>query len=1008
MSSFIDKFEKESNIKKKLINDCDFLDNKEIDRNAMQIIDLCRQSKSEKTKLDSFLSEYGLDNSEGVALMCLAESILRIPDKATKEEMIFEKLSLSNWYEHINKSDSLFVNASTFGLLIAGKVITPPKDWFKNPNSLFEKLVNKFGEPVVRNSVVAAMQILSKEFVVGENFSGISEEFLKNNESSFDMLGEASRTEEQSKKYYDAYKRAIEKTHDINNKYKSNNGVSIKLSALFSRYEMLQEKSVQKVLFNRIQALINLAIDKDVEITIDAEEQDRLSLSIDIIDRLFLSKRIVDSDKVGLAIQAYGKRSINVINHFENLLHKRNSIHIRLVKGAYWDYEIKNAQLNGYPEYPVFTSKYLTDLNYLSCAKKIFSIKKVFPKFATHNAHTISAIGWLGQNNNFEFQRLFGMGELLYKNSTQVLDIKNNINIYAPVGEYKDLLPYLVRRLLENGANSSFVNKLFDETINSKLLAQNPMKNIKKTNTKIKLPKNIFQERKNSAGFDLNEKENLKFIREKIDSYSDKTIKASSIYRNRDNTYVAKKDIFSKSNEKIIGSVYLDDPNIISEKIKNNIKEHFKSGDFDDLKKIFEKIANEIEKNPFQLVYYLIHEAGKTIKDSLDEIRETIDFLRYYSGDINRYIGKKRLAGSTGEENILQYSSRGTFVCISPWNFPVAILVGQISAALITKNKVILKPSEHTPILGFLICKLFYKNGIMEDDLQLVLGDGEYGDLLTRLESINGVAFTGSLITAKKIQQNLHKYNNSLIPLIAETGGINMMLVDSSALLEQVVDDIMRSSFASAGQRCSALRVLLVQKEISTDLISLIKGAMNELVVGSSEDFSVDVGPIINKGSSIKLKDYVKSMDVIFQADIKDEIKNIFPPTLLKINNLSEINEEIFGPILHVVEYDAENLNDILEQINSKKYGLTMGIHSRIQSKIEYVCDYCNIGNIYVNRDIIGAVVESQPFGGMNLSGSGSKAGGPNYLIQFLNEKVISTNTVALGGNTELLNLETD
>ena len=1006
------KFISETKLLSSLLKETNFLDNKVISKDAEKIIKLCRKNKTDRTKLDAFLNEYGLDNKEGVALMCLAESVLRIPDKKTRDLIISEKLSEGRWIDHLNKADSLFVNASTWGLLLAGKVITPPSKWLENPSNLLTDLISKSGEMPIRNAVLTAMQILSQEFVMGRDFKDIKK--MPNIEKeiySFDMLGEAARTFDQAESYFNSYLNAISEVGKINKEKNLVNGVSIKISALHPRYEMRKISELESNLLPKLSELINYAYSENVEITIDAEEQDRLSISLHIIEKLAQEKTIKDWPGFGIALQAYGKRSFDVINWLNNLITQRANMHLRLVKGAYWDYEIKHAQVFGYEGYPVFSKKSITDIVYLACAKEILKNKNIFPKFATHNAHTISSISYLGEGCDYEFQRLFGMGELLYKSSSEVLNIKTSPSVYAPIGNYKDLLPYLVRRLLENGANSSFINRLLDPETDPKWLAENPYIRMQNEKKDIPLPKNIFDNRLNSSGMDITEKEKLDLLKQKLNNFDGKLVNAKSLYIGSKDNQDKVENIFSISSNSQIGTVTYDDLNQIKKCLEKNHSNSWSATKVKDRSKILNKIADNIENDPYELIYFLINEAGKTIQNAIDEIREAVDFLRYYSNQIIQISNQTKLEGPTGEENIISYSPKGRFLCISPWNFPVAILIGQISAALACGNRVIVKPSEHTSILGYLIVKKFHEIGVPKETLELIIGDGSYGEVLSSINPLHGVAFTGSLETAKKIQTNLLNNQDQIIPLIAETGGVNAMIVDSSALLEQVTDDIIRSAFDSAGQRCSALRVLCIQEEIYNELIQMIKGSMETQSLGDPNDFNIDIGPIINKQALKKLKEYISSFNKngmkVFQLEGVNSSTHI-SPTIIEINKISDIENEQFGPILHILKYKSSEIDELIEQINKSGYGLTMGLHTRIESRADYFSKNANVGNIYINRDMVGAVVGSQPFGGVGLSGSGFKAGGPNYLLQFLNEKVISKNSVAFGGNAELLNLQED
>ena len=1015
MSVMEKKFYSEEILAKNFIADSQFLNNASIKEDAVNIIKLCRDRKSERTQLDAFLSEYGLSNNEGVALMCLAESLLRIPDSKTRNILISEKLSAGSWEAHINKADSLLVNASTWGLLLAGKIIKPSDELSNNPLQWLNGLTKKSGELPVREAIMMAMKILSGEFVMGRDFEDINKiKGIEDNSYSFDMLGEAARTETQANNYFIAYEDAINNVSAINDKHKANNGISIKISALSPKYEMLNQTHINNNLIPKLEALVDLAFTKNVEVTIDAEEQDRLSVSLELIEKILLNKKYKDWNNIGMAVQAYGKRSIEVIDWAEDILKERAPIHIRLVKGAYWDYEVKQSQIKSHPGYSVFTNKSLTDLSYLHTAKKIFDIEKIYPKFATHNAHTISAIYHMGINKTYEFQRLFGMGELLYDSASKVCEDISKASIYAPIGAYKDLLPYLVRRLLENGANSSFINRLLDSEVDPKKLAENPAKVLeskleKNDLLKIQLPKDMFNDRINSPGLDLTERENIDNIKLNLRKFKDTKYDVKSSFQSSSPAH----EIKSLCDGSYMGSVKFDDPEIIKTSFSTkSINYDWGKTNIVHRTSILEKMADLIQVNADELLFLLLHETGKTIHDAWDELREAEDFLRFYCNEANNIQSQSiELKGPTGELNEISYHPKGTFLCISPWNFPAAILVGQISAALVTGNNVIAKPSEHASIIGFKIIELFHKAGVPKEALQLILGGAEQGDALSLINNIQGVSFTGSHKTAKCINKNLATKEGPITPIIAETGGLNVMVVDSSALLEQVTDDVIRSAFNSAGQRCSALRLILVQEEIYEDMWEILTGAMKELTLDAPNNFETDIGPIINTDAFNKLETYINSFNDSnrkFQSHEHLAEKNIISPCLIELNKLNEINEEQFGPILHIYKYKASTLKENLIEINDKNYGLTLGIHSRIESKHAEISALLSAGNAYVNRDMVGAVVGVQPFGGEGLSGCGLKAGGPNYLLQFVNERVVSKNTVAFGGNAELLNLDNE
>ena len=1010
------KFADEQELAKLLLGESYFLDDPEISRNTESIIQFCRNNKSRRTKLDAFMEQYGLSNSEGIALMCLAESLMRIPDNQTRDALINEKLTSAKWSEHLGKAESFLVNSATWGLTFSKEFLQASSH---ASNNWLIALGKKIGESSIREAVQVAMQVLSKEFVCAESIGELNNSsWLKVNPCSFDMLGEASRNEEQSIQYYESYMESIHLISKINLAEGLNNGISIKLSALYSKYDALHARNVNQFLLPRLKELIVDAAKKDVTVTIDAEEQDRLSLSLDLIENLALDPAIKAWPGLGLAVQAYGKRSLAVIDWLDKLSQGREKMHVRLVKGAYWDYEIKNAQVKGLKGYPVFTNKQLTDLNYLVTAKRLIECHNLDSSFATHNAHSIASIMSLSESskNKIEFQRLYGMGELLYSACHSTYKLFPDTTIYCPIGRHKELLPYLVRRLLENGANSSFINKYLNNNIPAKDLAQNPTDTIKEKIdhldlSNIELPRNLYLPRINSQGFDLNESDCLDELMKEVNQFSELRFQAysKSICTPINNNPLT---IISKCSQQPIGTLEnctLESINQLTIEPSNKWLSFSVESRF----KILNAVADLLEEQRPKFIYLLMHEAGKTLEDSIDEIREAVDFLRYYAQcaiDLKPIIQR----GPTGEDNILEYGSKGIVLCISPWNFPLAITVGQIAAALAAGNTVISKPSEHTPILAFEAINLFLDQGLPEDAIHLFLGKGDIAQAIILNQSIDLVAFTGSLRTAKMIHQSLSSKAGKIIPLIAETGGLNSMIVDSSALLERACDDIIRSAFNSAGQRCSALRLLLIHQEIYPQLISMLKGAMKDLTIGAPSDLNVDVGPIIDTHSLKKLENYLDQMKsnghAIFQTS-KEGIPNngcLLPPTLIELELSNMPDEEQFGPILHAASFSEENLIDSLKEIDAKGFALTFGIHTRIDAKALDVAKHTSSGNIYINRDIVGAVVETQPFGGKNLSGSGFKAGGPNYLLQFMDERVVTVNTVAIGGNIDLINLNHD
>jgi RHH-type proline utilization regulon transcriptional repressor/proline dehydrogenase/delta 1-pyrroline-5-carboxylate dehydrogenase len=1005
------KLADEQELAKLLLGESYFLDDPEIIQQTQSIIQYCRDNKSQRTKLDAFMEQYGLSNSEGIALMCLAESLMRIPDIQTRDALINEKLTSAKWSEHLGKAESFLVNSATWGLTFSKKFLNASN--YASNNWLIS-LGKKIGDSSIREAVQMAMQILSKEFVCAESIQELKgAQWLNKNSCSFDMLGEASRNEDQSIKYFDSYLESIQLISEINSGRNLNNGISVKLSALYSKYDTLHIKNVKKFLFPRLRDLVFEAASKNVALTIDAEEQDRLSLSLDLIYALALDPAIKSWPGLGLAVQAYGKRSLAVINKLDNLSQQREKMHVRLVKGAYWDYEIKNAQVKGLDGYPVFTNKHLTDLNYLVTAKRLVECQNLDASFATHNAHSIASLMSLSKsiNTKIEFQRLYGMGELLYSACQASYKQFPETAIYCPIGRHKELLPYLVRRLLENGANSSFINKYLNNNIPDIDLAQNPGDKIKERIdhfdiSNVPLPSNLYLPRINSKGLDLGESEKINNLMTKVNEFSETSFHAYSLSTsNLQNNLPI--DILSKCNRTPIGIIEtcnlksLDNNSICPSDQWTNFSKEYRN-------EVLLSVADRLEDEKAKFVYLLMHEAGKTLEDAIDEIREAIDFLRYYSCQALNLVSSSQ-RGPTGEDNILDFEPKGTVLCISPWNFPLAITIGQISAALAAGNTVISKPSEHTSIIAFEAMKLFFDQGLPDDALHLFLGHGELGRAIILNQAIDLVAFTGSLQTAKDIHKSLSAKPGKLIPLIAETGGLNVMIVDSSALLERACDDIIRSAYNSAGQRCSALRVLLVHHEIYSELLTMLKGAMNDLSIGAPDELGTDIGPIISSEALKKLKNYVASMESegnsCFQS--KDDIPaygSYLPPTLIELESRSLPSEEQFGPILHIASFTEENLTNIIKEINAKGFALTFGIHTRIDSRALDIAQQTASGNVYVNRDIVGAVVETQPFGGKNLSGSGFKAGGPNYLLQFIDEKVITVNTVAIGGNIDLIN----
>ena len=987
---------------------------------AHDLVEQVRESKNQQGTMEAFIQEYDLSTTEGTVLMCLAEALLRIPDKETMDRLIKDKLSPADWKKHLGHSHSLFVNASTWGLMLGGKLLQK----FSSENQALEianQMLHRIGEPILRAALKQAMQIMGTQFVMETNINAAlkrsQKEFHKHYRFSYDMLGEAALSTRDSEKYFADYRNALdalgERRKHFNSLYEAPS-LSIKLSALHPRYEVAQYQRVMQELLPKLLTLAKTARQLDVGLTIDAEEADRLDISLDLFSAVLNDPSVAGWNGFGLAVQAYQKRAYAVLEWLKQQAETRQiRIPVRLVKGAYWDTEIKRAQEKGLKDYPVFTRKVNTDISYIACAS--FMLKNsahFYPQFATHNAHTIATILELARDSTeFEFQRLHGMGQALYKNIIE----SHGCRIYSPVGGYKDLLPYLVRRLLENGANTSFVNRIENAAIPIENIIEHPGFKLDKLtsirNPNIPLPENIYgEQRQNSKGIDLSD---YAILDELITKIRIPQWQASPIISGVECSGDAT-PVYTPFNKQHIGTVIL-----ASEKEAANCidlacqhAQQWKTSELSERTNIIRQFADLLEQNKYELYSLCIYEAGKTINDAIAEVREAIDFCHYYVEQANSGLMPQRLPGPTGEKNELQLHGRGAFVCISPWNFPVAIFTGQIVAAFLTGNTIIAKPSSNTTLIASFTIKLLLQAGALPQHLYFlpckasVLEKAVLSD-----KRIAGVAFTGSLSTAWQINQTISQRQSTIIPMIAETGGQNAMIIDSSAFLEQVVKDVIASAFYSAGQRCSALRVLLVQQDVEQRLLDLLKLAMQELQIGSPDLLTTDIPPVIDLKAKTQLDAYKQSMKdqgkLIFELPLSETLDGYFvSPCIVSINNLIELGEEQFGPILHIMSYRANQLEQLAADINQLGFGLTLGIHSRIDENINLISRNVNIGNIYVNRNMIGAVVGVQPFGGEGLSGTGPKAGGPHYLHRFCTEKTISINTSAIGGNTELLNLD--
>ncbi|MDP1604220.1 MAG: bifunctional proline dehydrogenase/L-glutamate gamma-semialdehyde dehydrogenase PutA [Legionella sp.] len=996
---------------------------------ATDLVEQVRAERKKTTGIDSFLTEYSLSSDEGIALMCLAEALLRVPDNATINNLIKDKLTAADWKSHLGQSDSFFVNATTWALMLTGKVLTPERADTTLSKALF-KVINHSGEGVVRKAADKAMRIMSKQFVMGRTI----QEALANARKkeaigyrySYDMLGEAAITKADAARYFIAYKNAIEA---IGSKAEKNAtvyqraGISIKLSALHPRYQESQRERVLNELTPKLLALAIAAKDYDIALTIDAEESERLDLSLDVIERVFNNECLDGWNGFGMAIQSYQKRAFYLLDWVAALARSnKRRMMVRLIKGAYWDSEIKKTQMNGFSEYPVFTRKVFTDVSFQACAKKLLTMTDaIYPQFATHNAYSVAMIlNLVGDYRDFEFQCLHGMGNELYSHIVPANRLGIPCRIYAPVGSHEDLLPYLVRRLLENGANSSFVNRIVDEKAPISSLVENPVSKARhllgKINQNIPLPSAIFlPERKNSSGLDFNDRKvvvDLKQAYEKMNlaHWQAKPLHASKETGQIDKSITSPQN-FSKSIGRVIEATSKDIEASLSQAEKSFADWSVRP--IQERAACLERLADLLEENRTQLLAMACLEAGKTFNDGVAEIREAIDFCRYYAHQAVKLMGNPlHLHGYTGELNELSLHARGIVLCISPWNFPLAIFTGQVVAALVTGNCVIAKPAEQTPLIATFAVELMHKAGIPAGVVQLLPGSGEdVGAPLVKDKRIKAVLFTGSTQTANSINQTLATRGGEIIPLIAETGGQNTMIVDSSALLEQVVVDAVVSAFGSAGQRCSALRVLYVQEEVYPRLIELLKGAMAELQIGDPQWLSTDVGPVIDKAALTVLQDHVSSMrkkyEIIYQCNLpaECEVGYFMPPTAIAIDSITALGKEVFGPVLHVIRYKRKDIDTIIDEINSIGYGLTLGIHSRINQRVEYIRNRLHVGNCYVNRNMIGAVVGLQPFGGEGLSGTGPKAGGPYYLQRLCHERTHTVDTTAAGGNASLMSL---
>ena len=977
--------------------------------------------------VDAFLQTYDLGSDEGVAMMCLAEALLRIPDAHTADELIADKLSGPDWSEKLGRSESSFVNAATFSLLLTGKVLEGAQDRSDNWKAALGRAVGRLGEPVVRTAVREAMKILGRNFVFGrtidEALQRARPERAKGLSHSFDMLGEAAKTYADAERYAEAYRGALDRiAQEAKDGFRKSPGISVKLTALHPRYEWSHAEEAVAAVLPVVRELALKASQADVHFTIDAEEADRLELQMDVFEALLADDELFANgwSGFGVAVQAYQKRAAPLCDWLVEAARAHGrKLMVRLVKGAYWDTEVKAAQVGGLPDYPVFTRKVATDVSYLACAKRLLAASDaIYPAFATHNANTIGQIKALAEGAEFEFQRLHGMGEELYEElaglEKAIGDPQTPVRIYAPVGSHEELLAYLVRRLLENGANSSFVNRIADEQVSVDELVRDPVAELEalapKRNPRIILPRDVFgAERHNSAGCDLSDPLVREPLLDRLKALESRSWTAKPALGKGEG-----RPITSPHDHRVtVGTVFEANAQDVERMVRAG---HAAQQDWDALggearARLLDRTADLYEEHREELYSLCIREAGKTLVDAVLEVREAVDFLRFYASEARRQFTRPMpLPGPTGEQNELRLHGRGVFASISPWNFPLAIFTGLAAAPLAAGNAVIAKPAGQTPLIGGLAVDLMHKAGIPKNLIQLAPGSGRVvGGALTEHPLLAGVVFTGSTETARTINRTLAARDGPIIPFIAETGGQNAMIVDSSALPEQVTRDVISSAFQSAGQRCSALRVLFVQEDVADGMIRMISGAMEALQVGDPGDVATDVGPVIDQAAKQALDEHLGWLDKnakrICRLSLPEDTQAGYfvPPSFYEIQSLSELNRENFGPILHVVRFAGDKLHEVVDAINATGYGLTIGLQSRIDTTRDFVEQRARVGNFYVNRNQIGAVVESQPFGGEGLSGTGPKAGGPHYVARFATERVTCIDTTAAGGNASLM-----
>ncbi|WP_314105690.1 bifunctional proline dehydrogenase/L-glutamate gamma-semialdehyde dehydrogenase PutA [uncultured Stenotrophomonas sp.] len=1003
---------------------------------AADLVARVRVRAKDQGAIEAFMRQYDLGSEEGVLLMCVAEALLRIPDQDTADKLIRDKLGEADWKKHLGGSDSVLVNASTWGLMLTGHIVQINDATRSDVPGAFARLMGRVGEPVIRLAVRQAMKIMGHQFVMGRTIDeALSRSHKGDNASyrySFDMLGEGALTMKDAKRYLEDYRRAI---HSIGGDHKARGGrpdgdvnaapgISIKLSALYPRYEHAKRARVMADLVPGVLELAQLARSYGIGCTVDAEETDRLELSLDIIEKVVSDASLAGWEGFGVVVQAYQKRTPYTIDYLADLARRiGRRLQVRLVKGAYWDAEIKVAQIDGLPAYPVFTRKQNTDVSYLACTKRLFShADALYPMFATHNAHTIAAVKAIAKGGQYEHQKLHGMGDDLYAEVVPANRLNVPCRVYAPVGSHEDLLPYLVRRLLENGANSSFVNRITDEDVAIDDLIRDPVEAVASFDSiphpKIPLPVDLLRsqnhDRKNSMGVNLANDNDLRALAEQLNA-AVKPWQAAPLVPGAQPTGALVNVINPADTRQVIGQWQPADSATVEKALANAVaaQPQWNRTPAASRAAILEHAADQLEARMPEFMALCVKEAGKSLPDGIAEVREAVDFLRYYAKQAREQFGHaEKLPSPTGESNELQLHGRGVFVCISPWNFPLAIFLGQVAAALAAGNSVIAKPAEQTNLIGYYAVKLLLDAGIPDGVVQFLPGDGAtVGAALTADPRVAGVAFTGSTDTARAINRAMAARDAAIGVLIAETGGQNAFIADSSALPEQLVKDAIGSAFTSAGQRCSAARVLFVQDDIADKVMTMLAGAMAELKIGDPGLLSTDVGPVIDADALQILQEHALRMEkearLIAAAELSEAAAHgtFFAPRAYELKNLDQLHKEIFGPVLHVIRWKGDQLDAVIDQINATGYGLTLGVHSRIDETVERISSRINVGNVYVNRNQIGAVVGVQPFGGQGLSGTGPKAGGPHYLLRFATEKTVTVNTTAAGGNASLLTL---